>query len=178
MRRASPSPGTPFSVLTGPTSGSLRWPVLHFFHTLAGAICGPTRTGAISRGLVLRAPALIKHGHSAEVVARRFFSGPHAPPEFPVEKNMVRVRATISKHLTPHAVARQQSTAYRPGSPPAKSLPTTAIGFANLVVDEQRRSNYEGAIPANRATAPSLLNLEPRVSLEEFHDRRKVEADG
>ena len=36
MRRASPSPGPPFSVLTGPTSGSLRWPVLHFFHTLAG----------------------------------------------------------------------------------------------------------------------------------------------
>ena len=158
MRRASPSPGTPFSVLTGPTSGFLRRPVLHFVHTLAGNL-QPCEYRCDVSGPTPSRPTLIKHGHSAEVVARRFFSGPHAPPEFPVEKNMVRVRATISKHVTPHAVARQQPTAYRPGSPPAKSLPTTAIGFANLVVDEQRRSNYEGAIPANRATAPSLLNL-------------------
>src|SRR4029077_10979464 len=104
-------------------------------------------------------PVLIKHGHSAEVVARRFFSGPHTPPEFPVEKNMVRVRATIPKHATPMRWPGSGQQRTGPVRRLAKSLPTTAIGFANLAVDEPRRSNYEGAIPANRATAPSLLNL-------------------
>jgi hypothetical protein len=141
MRRASPSPGTPFSVLTGPTSGFLRRPVLHFVHTPRGRNLQPCEYRCDVSGPTPSRPVLIKHGHSAEVVARRFFSGPHAPPGFPVEKNMVRVRATISKHGTPHAVARLRPTAHRPGSTPAKSLPTTAIGFANLAVDETRRSN-------------------------------------
>jgi hypothetical protein len=73
MRRASPSPGTPFSVLTGPTSGFLRRPVLHCVHTPRGRNLQPCEYRCDVSGPTPSRPVLIKHGHSAEVVARRFF---------------------------------------------------------------------------------------------------------
>lgn len=94
MRRASPSPGTPFSVLTGPTSGSLRWPALHFFHTLTAAICGSCEYWCDLLGRDSCAPDLIKHGHAAEVVAGGFFCGPLISPDFPVGKLKGSSRAT------------------------------------------------------------------------------------
>jgi hypothetical protein len=82
MRRASPSPGTPFSVLTGPTSGSLRWPVLHFFHTPVSAMCSPA-SPVRCRGRESLRPVSVKPEHMVEVVARRFFSGHLALRTFP-----------------------------------------------------------------------------------------------
>jgi len=144
MRRASPSPGTPFPVPTGPTSGFLRGPVRTSFTPLAGPISSPGDLRCDVLGAISAPLGLLKHGLVAEVVVAVFlYSFPPGPPGFPVEKdaswrNDPPGFGTIHRGLKvagDKGKARSADVLSHCNERPCAS--------ANLAVDEPTRRNYE-----------------------------------
>jgi hypothetical protein len=102
MRRASPSPGTPFSVLTGPTtSGSLPWSRSALrSHLPARRMLDDLRprlheSGAILRGGVFAPRSSQTQRPGRSCCAAIFFSAPR--PQSTCRKNIAVARRNVSR---------------------------------------------------------------------------------